>query len=150
MATEIGQPEDLAIAGLFHDIGVYGSRDDISIFDLDILSADEQEQYKQHPRRSLNLLKEKRVTVTQTIADIIEKHHERSNGSGFPAQLLANRIPHEAHLLAYADAFAYLTKSRPGKPVLQPADAHKLIAERLALYGSLNKDRKIFRISRIS
>ncbi len=133
MVTEIGQPEDLAIAGLFHDIGAYGGRDDISILDLDKLGADEQQHYKQHPRRSLNLLKEKRVTITQTIAEIIEKHHERFDGKGFPSQLSANRIPPEAYLLAYADAFEYLTRPRPGQIVLQPADAHRIIMEKLGL-----------------
>ena len=137
MATEIGKPEDLAIAGLMHDIGIHGMWEDVSIFDLDKLSADDKKQYMLHPRMSLNLLKEKRVTVTPVVAEIIEKHHERTDGKGFPAQLSAHRIPLEAQLLAYADAFEYLTRATPGAPALKPIEAHGVIMKKLSLSPEL-------------
>jgi HD-GYP domain-containing protein (c-di-GMP phosphodiesterase class II) len=137
MATGIGQPEDLAIAGLFHDIGILGLNDNTSVFDLGKLSADDQKQYKLHPRNSLNLLKEKRITVTPLVADIIEKHHERMDGKGFPGELQSHRIPVEAHLLAYADAFEYLTRVQPGQPAMKPLAAHEKIAQELSLNPDL-------------
>lgn len=133
MATEIGQPEDLAIAGLFHDIGIYGLRDDTSVFEMDALGPDDKKKYMEHPRNSLNLLKEKKITLTPKIADIIERHHERIDAKGFPGQMAAHRIPLEDHLLAYADAVEYLTRPRPGQPVPTAAEAHKIISEKLGL-----------------
>jgi HD-GYP domain-containing protein (c-di-GMP phosphodiesterase class II) len=133
MSTGIGQPEDLAIAGLFHDIGVEGMLDDVSIFDMEGLSPEAKEIYMRHPKASLALLKDRRITVTPIISEIIEKHHERMDGKGFPAQLPAHKIPPEAHLLAYADAFEHLTRPRPGQPMMQPLDVHKLIVEKLGL-----------------
>ena len=147
MATEIGNPEDLAIAGLMHDIGIHGIAEDISIFELDKLSPEEKKQYMLHPRTSLNLLKEKRVTLTPKVADIIEKHHERVDGKGFPDQLLGHRIPFEAQLLAYADAFEYLTRTRPGVPALSPVDAHALIVKNLGLSTELTSKVEKFLIS---
>lgn len=133
MATQIGQPEDLAIAGLFHDLGIQGNKEDISIFEIDTLTEQERSSYILHPRVSLNLLKEKRITVIPMVAEIIEKHHERIDGKGFPSQVPASKIPHEAHILAYADAFEYLTRRTPGKTALQPSEAHKIISEKLGL-----------------
>ncbi len=133
MATGLGKPEDLAIAGLFHDIGIYGISDDVSVFDMEKLSEEDKKQYLQHPKLSLNLLKEKKITVTQKVSEIIEKHHERIDAKGFPSGLSAHRIPIEAHLLAYADAFEYLTRQRPGMPAVQPLDAHKVISAQLGL-----------------
>lgn len=137
MGTSIGQPEDLAIAGLFHDIGIQGQREDISIFDYEKLGEDEKKQYAQHPRLSLNLLKEKRITLTPIVAEIIEKHHERIDGKGFPSQLSMHRIPIEAQLLAYADAFEYLTRQKPGQTIPHPKEIHKIITEKLGLSPEL-------------
>ncbi len=133
MATEIGQPEDLAIAGLFHDLGITGVAGEISIFDLPNLDEQTKESYMQHPKASLNILREKRITLTPQIADIIEKHHERIDGKGFPARLVAHRIPLEAQLLAYADAFEYLSRKREGKPQLTPHQVHDVIIEKVGL-----------------
>lgn len=131
MGTGIGKPEDLAIAGLFHDLGVLNP--EISIFALDKLDEAERKQYHQHPRVSLNLLKEKKITVTPEIADIIEKHHERPDGKGFPAGAPAHRIPKEALLLAYADAFEYLSRKEPGQGPKPPQEVHKFISDNLGI-----------------
>ncbi|MBX7231824.1 MAG: HD domain-containing protein [Bdellovibrionales bacterium] len=133
MATGIGQPEDLAIAGLFHDIGIQGISQDITIFELDQLNEIEKKQYMQHPRLSLNLLKEKKITLTPIIAEIIEKHHERSDGKGFPSQLPKHKIPLEAQLLSYADAFEYLTRPKLGQKQILAHEAHDIIANKLGL-----------------
>lgn len=133
MATGIGQPEDLAIAGLFHDIGIYGPHEDISIFDLEQLSEEDREHYKQHPKRSLNLLKEKKITVTPIVSEIIEKHHERTDGNGYPGKLPAHKVPQEAQLLAYADAFEHLTRQQPGIPTPSPQEVHKIVMEKMGL-----------------
>lgn len=139
MATEIGNPEDLAIAGLFHDIGIYGIKEDISVFEIDRLTEEEKKQYYQHPRLSLNLLKEKRITLTPKISEIIEKHHERVDGKGFPDGLQPHRIPIEAHLLAYADAFEYLTRQSPGKASPTPQEVHQIISSKLGLSTEMLK-----------
>lgn len=133
MATGIGQPEELAIAGLFHDIGMHGIRDDISIFDLPNLEGAEREAYLAHPRQSLSILREKRVTLVPIIAEIIEKHHERVDGRGFPTQAAAHKIPIEAQLLAYADAFEHLSRPKPGVQSMTPNQIHAKIAAEVGL-----------------
>jgi HD-GYP domain-containing protein (c-di-GMP phosphodiesterase class II) len=144
MATGIGEPEDLAIAGLFHDIGIQGIAQDVSIFDISKLSEDDRNNYKLHPLVSVNLLKEKRITLTAKISDIILKHHERFDGKGFPEQLAAHRIPQEAYLLAYADALEYLSRPKPGQAKLSSLQMHELISSQLGIAPETLKSIKAF------
>lgn len=132
MATEIGKPEDLAIAGLFHDISVQ-VREDLNIFNLDQATEEERKAYLQHPLGSLNLLKEKKITITPQIGEMIEKHHERPDGKGFPKGVAGNRIPAEAQLLAYADAFEYLSRPKAGEEAMSMTEIHNFINEKLGL-----------------
>lgn len=134
MATGVGSPEDVAIAALFHDLGSTGATPQ-SFFDDSNLTEDERKAYQQHPKVSLNLLREKRITVTEHIANIIERHHERDDGRGFPAAVPSHRIPDEASLLCYADAVEHLTRPTgiAGQAPLTVAQAHELISEKMSI-----------------
>jgi HD-GYP domain-containing protein (c-di-GMP phosphodiesterase class II) len=146
MAFEIGTPEDLAIAGLFHDIGIVGISTEVTPFDYkEKLSPEDQKKYEFHPENSLNLLKEKRITVSPKISEIIEKHHERSDGKGFPKNLPPHKVPLEAQLLRFADLFEYCTRVSAGEKRLSPLEA----VEKLNHIGGfspeiISKARKFF------
>ncbi|HXW51920.1 MAG TPA: HD domain-containing phosphohydrolase, partial [Candidatus Acidoferrales bacterium] len=45
----------------------------------------------------------------RTIAQVIEQHHERVDGSGFPRGLVGDQIVLEARIVAVAEAFVKLT-----------------------------------------
>lgn len=47
------------------------------------------------------------------IADLILKHHERWDGSGYPLGLHGKDIPVECRILAIVDAFDAMTHDRP-------------------------------------
>ena len=137
LALNIGRPEDLAIAGLFHDLGLDRLNREVSIFEFDSLSDEEKEIYRAHPKRSIVLIKDKRVGLLPIVTEIIEKHHERQDGKGFPAGLPAHKIPLEAQLLGYVDAFEYLTRRVPGHATLRPSEAHRIIKEKLSFSQEL-------------
>lgn len=146
LATGIGKPEELAIAGLFHDIGLDRLNVEVSVFDIQDLEAADRAYYLSHPKRSVTMLKEKRVTLMPKIVELIEKHHERIDGKGFPDSLPEHKIPPEAHLLAYADGFEYLSRRVPGKPLLKPLEIHQEIADRLGLSHAVLSQVKTFLI----
>ncbi len=133
MGTGIGQPTDLAIAGLFHDIGLVGTRDNLSVFDLPSLVGEDREAFLNHPKLSLKILREKRLILAPIIVDILEKHHERVDGSGFPAQLRGTKIPPDAQLLSYADAFEHLSRPKAGVASLSPIEIHARIAAEVGI-----------------
>jgi HD-GYP domain-containing protein (c-di-GMP phosphodiesterase class II) len=129
MATGIGKPEDLAIAGLFHDLGSEVADDESVLYDLSRLSPAEREKYVQHGKTSVRLLKDKKVTLMPNVVEIIERHHERADGKGFPDQLPGHKVPFEAQLLAYADQFEVLSRRVPGRSYRTPLQIHEIIAK---------------------
>ena len=118
MATGVGKPEDLAIAGLFHDMALV----DFPIPEHEptpefIEKLDDQNKkiYMEHPLNAVRVLKTKRMAVTETVAKIIEQHHERADGKGFPKQLNSAKISMEAQLLAIADQVDYLAQRKASR-----------------------------------
>ena len=104
----------------------------------------EKEHYNAHPLRTVNMLKEKRMVVSEDVEKAIMQHHEKYNGKGFPKQLSGERISTDAQLLALADNFDYMTSQRPGQKRLSPQEALDEI-QKQGIVGSflLNKVRKL-------
>ena len=58
-----------------------------------------------------------------SIAPWVLHHHERFDGSGYPAGLVAEQVPLEARILAVANAFDRLTSGSPSQLPVPVADA---------------------------
>jgi putative two-component system response regulator len=56
-------------------------------------------------------------------------HHERWDGSGYPAGLAADNIPFVGRIVAIADAFDAMTHSRPYQAAIAIADALDTLAD---------------------
>lgn len=145
MAIGVGAPEELAIAGLFHDVGITGFPIEPTPLNMHTLSKEEMERYAAHPIASINMLKNKKFVLTPSVTEIIEKHHERIDGKGFPAALPAHKIPLTSQLLAFADWFEYLMRPQEGRPRLSPLEATEKIHASAGLSVELIvKIRKFF------
>jgi HD-GYP domain-containing protein (c-di-GMP phosphodiesterase class II) len=75
------------------------------------LTPDEFEMMKSHVRLSLDLLKET-PDIHPDVLQGIGQHHERENGSGYPAGLSKDEISLFGKMAALTDAFAALTNPR--------------------------------------
>jgi putative nucleotidyltransferase with HDIG domain len=104
--------ESLRLAGLVHDIGKIGIRDDV-LFKPAELSPEERASIEQHPVMAAEILR--LVEGTKDIAEIVVAHHESPDGSGYPYHLKSCEIPLEAHILRVADVFSSLMDERPYK-----------------------------------
>jgi putative two-component system response regulator len=51
--------------------------------------------------------------VSETVIAIVAAHHERWDGTGYPAGLAGDRIPLEARILSIADGCDAMTARRP-------------------------------------
>ena len=73
------------------------------------------------------------------LAAAVGSHHERSDGTGYPAGLRGTAIPTLARLLAVADVYAALNENRPHRPA---RDSRAALTEVLLLaeHGLLDRE----------
>lgn len=122
------RPEDLAMAGLFHDLGFaqlpacWHEKTE-----ADLSTSGDRDMFYSHIEKSLELVKSKRIILPDAVEKAILQHHEKFNGQGFPKALPHNRISQEAQILSFADQFDYLTREVEGRSRLKPLEALELI-----------------------
>ena len=104
-----------------HDIGKVGIRDDI-LLKPGKLDDVEMREMQRHPTIGADVLKkaEQQIesmghSIFKIGIEIAAGHHEKYDGSGYPAQLKGEAIPLSARIVAAADVFDALTSKRPYK-----------------------------------
>lgn len=80
------------------------------------LGAAERALMQTHVERGVRLLHD--VDLGGDIAGIVLQHHERMNGSGYPAALRGEQISLEARILAVADVVEAMSAARAYRPAL--------------------------------
>ncbi len=75
---------------------------------------------KKHPVFGRELLE---GTFMKEAGPIVEQHHERHDGSGYPYGLAGDDILLESAIVAVADTYDAMTTERPYKPALSPQEA---------------------------
>lgn len=99
----------LNFAGHLHDIGKIGVRDDI-LLKPGKLTVDEYETIKEHPVIGANIVGQ--LGLWNREQQIIRHHHEKFDGTGYPAGLKGVKIPFLSRILAVADAFDAMASDR--------------------------------------
>ncbi len=118
--------EGVRMAGDLHDIGkIYVPAEILS--KPGKLSEAEYNIIKTHSQVGYDILKT--IEFPWPIADIVLQHHERMDGSGYPAGLRGNDILLEARILAVADVIEAMATHRPYRPALSIEDALEEISE---------------------
>lgn len=114
LGEEAGRAVCLGLAAKLHDIGKLGIPDSI-LLKPGRLSEAEFEVMKRHTVIGANILSGAHSTLLQTAQVIAMSHHEKWDGTGYPAGLAGEAIPHSARLVAVCDVFDALTSRRPYK-----------------------------------
>jgi putative nucleotidyltransferase with HDIG domain len=114
IAKEIGFSEDqvngIYMAALIHDVGkIYVPAEILS--KPGRLTEIEFNHIKTHPQVGHDILRT--IDFPWPIAEIVRQHHERINGSGYPAGLKGKDILLEARILGVADVVEAMTSRRP-------------------------------------
>jgi len=103
----------LGTGALLHDIGLTRiDRDIVDKQDFERTSM-EREIYRGHPELGVEILRSGR-TLPEEVYRVVREHHERCDGSGYPARLARNDIHVLARIAAVADVFDSLTSGRIG------------------------------------
>ncbi len=120
MRLEAAVLEGLYLGALVHDIGKIAIPTEV-LAKPARLTAEEYALVRTHVRVGWEILEA--VSLPWPIQSIIGQHHERLDGTGYPAGLLGADIVLEARIVAVADVFQALCDYRPYRAALGIAPA---------------------------
>ena len=119
IATELGLSKDaidgIYVAGLLHDVGKISVPNDI-LAKPGKLNEGEFIIIKNHPIVSYNILEH--IEFPWPISSIVNQHHERIDGSGYPYGILGEKMSVGSRILSVADVVEAMTAHRPYRPAL--------------------------------
>jgi len=112
MGLDDAAVERTRLGGLLHDIGKIGIMEAV-LEKPEKLSEDDFPPMRLHPEKGVAILAP--IEQLKDVLPGILYHHERYDGSGYPAQLRGEAIPIEARIIAVADSFDAMISERPYK-----------------------------------
>jgi PAS domain S-box-containing protein/putative nucleotidyltransferase with HDIG domain len=119
IAIEIGLSEDqiqgISLAGLIHDIGKISVPGEI-LSKPGAMSENELSIIRDHAKVGHDILKP--IDFPWPIARIVQQHHERMDGTGYPGGISGEDILIEARIMAVADVVEAMASHRPYRPAL--------------------------------
>lgn len=86
------------------------------------LTDNQKSEVRGHPVRSVELLKNAKITDPLWL-DVVAKHHERADGSGYPTGAQFTQAPLPVATLAVSDVYLALIKPRPWREAKIPLTA---------------------------
>ncbi len=114
------QMENLRRAAILHDIGKIGIPGNI-LEKSGKLTSEEFKIMQEHPTFGAKILRE--VDFLKEVAQIVEQHHERIDGTGYPLGLSGEEIKLEARIIAVVDAYDAMVSDRPYRKAFEQKKA---------------------------
>lgn len=116
--------EHLRYGALLHDIGKIGIRDYI-LLKPGPLTEEEFSIMQTHPRIGADIIRN--IKALHDVIPIIECHHERLDGRGYPGRLQGLEVSEDARILSIADAYDAMTSNRSYRKGMQPEEAFQAL-----------------------
>ncbi len=112
--------EQLRYGALLHDVGKLGIEDDI-LGKPGRLTPSEWVEMRRHPTIGKEIVE--KIDSLGVVARIVEEHHERVDGKGYPKGLKGDEILLEARIVVVADAYDAMRSDRPYRQGLSKEEA---------------------------
>ena len=116
---------NIGLGAFLHDLGK-------TLLPLSILNKEgslthgEMLEVKKHPTDGYDLVK-KQLFINGPTASIVQQHHERVNGKGYPQGLKGDEIELFPKICAVADVYDALASDRPYRPAFPPHKALEIL-----------------------
>lgn len=127
LGREMGLPDeqlnDIYLAGLLHDIGKIGVRDEV-LSKTGKLTDEERDHVNQHVVIGHRILSG--LTAIEHLLGAVLHHHEQFDGSGYPHGLRGEEIPELARIIAVADGFDAMSSDRPYRKGMSPEKVEQI------------------------
>jgi putative nucleotidyltransferase with HDIG domain len=107
-------------AGLLHDIGKSIFPDHV-LFAEGPLTPDQWDIVRRHPAHGASMIAQ--IEEFADIAAIVDAHHERIDGKGYPNGLAGEDVPWLSRMLSIADTYDVMTARDSYREPVSPADA---------------------------
>jgi HD-GYP domain-containing protein (c-di-GMP phosphodiesterase class II) len=124
VARLLGMSEEevqrVSYAGLLHDIGKIGVREEI-LLKPGKLTPEEFEEVKKHSVMGERLVGN--VALLKGVGAMIRSEHENFSGGGYPDGLIGEAIPLGARIIGVADAYDAMTTDRAYRICMAPEEA---------------------------
>ena len=118
--------DNLTVSGFIFDIGKTKVSDEL-LWKPDKLTPEEYIQMQHHIHLGYELIKSRKLPPH--VVSVMIMHHERCDGSGYPARLKENRIDPFALIAAIADTYEAMTHPRAQRIALTPFQAIRVFEE---------------------
>ena len=119
LGSDEGEQEVIHLAGLLHDVGKFTWSD--RILHPDELTDEDLAVIRRHPQDGAMMLG--KFDGFGPVADAILYHHERMDGGGYPAKLIAGEIPLASRIIAICSTYDAMTKRATYGPPMGPEEA---------------------------
>lgn len=116
--------ETVEMGGLLHDIGKIGIPDFIVRKEAKLTDA-EMAWMKKHPDLGVVILKG--IEFPWDIIPLVRHHHEKYDGSGYPAGLMGDAIPLMVMIIGISDVYDALVTDRPYRKAFSSEQAMEII-----------------------
>lgn len=127
---------ETALGFLLHDIGKSRVPPEI-VRKPGMLSPWENKQMEKHPEYGVQLMQQ-HPAVGEHGLQIVNDHHEKLNGAGYPRKLAGDSLSLATRVCSVVDIYDALTSHRVYKPALRGFDALRMMMDRMS--GELDMD----------
>ncbi len=114
------------VGALLHDVGKISIPAEV-LNKPDRLTDEEWALMKAHPTLGVELLAD--IEFPDDVLPVVQSHHERWDGTGYPNGLRGGEIPLGARILGVADVYDALTTDRAYRPGLDHDEAMALMRQ---------------------
>ncbi len=134
LAYEKSRLIELGTAAFIHDIGIIQYLNIIN--KQEILTKEEYEKVKQHPKAGAEVLNKIDKEFTFNVRNAVMQEHERMDGSGYPAGLKDAEISEYAQIIGLVDVYEAMIHQRPYRTNYTPLETIKTILNDKGAFNS--------------